>query len=88
MSWVVVPNPGYPKTPRLIEAACHDRTPFLTVACPLCGNSNHLHESQVAALDLHQIIAVRCQSCQRYTDMRVSMVHATFAQMREEGWIA
>lgn len=88
-SWVVVENPEYRgKTPTIIEAMCHDRTPFLTVSCPLCGGANHIHESQIDGLSPATILEVRCQSCRRYTDMRVSMVQAAFGQMRDEGWIA
>ena len=86
--WKVVPNPEFEgMTPHIMEAVCHDRTPFLTVSCPLCTGQNHIHESQVAKLDPRQLLGVRCQSCMRYTDMRVSMVQGAFAQMRDEGWI-
>jgi ribosomal protein S27E len=85
--WVLAPNPVYAgKTPRILEAACHDRTPFLTIRCS-CGNELHVHESQIEAIAAATEIAVRCISCGNPLVFPPGYLAAAFQQLRDEGWI-
>jgi ribosomal protein S27E len=81
--WALMPNPNYAGKPRLMEAACHDRTPFITVFCQ-CGNEMHIHESSIRPL---VEIAARCNGCGELLLFPPDYLPGAFQQLRDEGWI-
>jgi hypothetical protein len=86
--WTLVPNPELAgKEPRLLTAACHDRTPFLTAVCR-CGAAMHLHESQLAELPPEAEVAANCKGCGELLVFPPGWFAAGFAEMRAAGWIA
>jgi hypothetical protein len=87
VSVVLVPNPGYTGEPRVMEAVCHDGTPFLTMRC-LCGAESHVHESQVSGVPGDAEIAARCSACRQPIVCPPGFFADAFAEMRSEGWIA
>jgi hypothetical protein len=85
---VLVENPEFAgREPTPLEAVCHDGTPFLTFGCPLCSASNHLHESQIDGLPSPVVLAIRCGSCRRRSELPVRFVRNAFARLRADGWI-
>lgn len=87
MTFELIPNPGYEgQTPRILRAACHDRTPFITVRCE-CGSDMHLHESQTSVVPADDAVISRCLACGRMIVVQSSRFVEAFKQLREEGWI-
>jgi hypothetical protein len=86
-TWMLRVNPELTGPPRLLEVACHDRTPFLSIDHG-CGVALHMHESQIPKLPTRAQIAVRCPHCHEVLDMRLSFLREAFAAMRRDGWIA
>lgn len=83
---VLIRNPGYDGEPRIMEAACHDGTPFLTCRC-VCGEQMHVHESQIApAWTLFEVEAA-CHGCREAMIFPAGYFPAAFQRMRDEGWI-
>ena len=88
MSWVLVENPGFAgKKPRILEAVCHDGTPFLTMQCSFCQEQNHIHESQIEGFQESFELAMRCHRCRIENVTTVAFVREAFSEMREQGWI-
>jgi hypothetical protein len=88
MPWTIAPNPAYAgRTPRPLQPACHDRSPFLTVQCA-CGYELHLHETQLAGIAATDEIATRCHQCADPLIFPVTQLRGAFTQMRKDGWIA
>ena len=88
MSWELVENPAYAgKTPTPLEAACHDRTPFITVHCE-CGSDLHLHESQIAGMPADAEVATGCHGCSELLVFPPGYFQGAFQRLRDEGWIA
>lgn len=86
--FVLVENPAYAgKKPIPVEAACHDRTPFITVRCS-CGYELHLHESQIERVPDHAEIASRCHECGKPLIFPPGFFKAAFQELRDEGWVA
>jgi hypothetical protein len=87
--WTLLDNPEYESMePRIVEAQCHDRTPFLTVGCPYCKAPNHMHESQFAEVPDGYVIGLRCASCRTPADMPIEFIRGGFVKLRQLGWIA
>jgi hypothetical protein len=86
VSFRLVPNPAFVGSPRIIDAVCHDRTPFLTVHCS-CGAEMHIHESQIAGLE-DTTIASFCKGCRGLLEFPPGFIAGAFEQMRADGWIA
>jgi hypothetical protein len=85
MTFTIVDNPAFQgRTPRPLQVACHDGTPFLTIRCG-CGQDMHMHESQLDAVPAATTIAVRCPSC-RAIHALGDEVRGAFADMRAAGW--
>lgn len=85
--WTLVPNPGYTGDPRLLESVCHDRSPFLTLACTKCGEPMHIHETQLAGAPNIATVDTRCPSCSQMAVASVQFFREAFQQMRDDGWI-
>jgi len=86
--WLLVPNPGYAgKTPRSLEAVCHDGTPFVTIRCR-CGYELHQHESRTAKIPDDAVVASRCLGCGEILMFPPGWFADAFAQLRREGWVA
>ena len=84
--WELQPNPAYTGKPRILQAKCHDRTPFLTVVHG-CGYELHFHEGQLAGMPKGAEIASRCHRCGEVMVFPPGHFQDAFAQMREDGWI-
>lgn len=83
----LIPNPGFEGLePRILRAACHDRTPFLTFRCE-CDADMHLHESQTSLVPAGDFVATRCRECGRMIVVISERIIEAFAQMRADGWI-
>lgn len=85
--WTLRPNPGFPKTPRIMHAECHDRTPFITIQCTLCSTPGHFHESQFDDVPDGTTIATRCKGCQIQLEFPIAFIRGAFKRLRDEGWI-
>lgn len=85
--WTLVQNPGFPSTPRIMLAKCHDETPFLTIQCSSCRTLGHLHESQFDDVPEGTTIATRCKGCSRQLEFPIAFIRGAFQRMRDEGWI-
>jgi hypothetical protein len=88
--WVWADNPAYEgKTPRPLTAACHDGTPFLTIACPACSAQGHIHESQIGGISLPLDVefGFRCPECSVTSIVPAGFFTDAFARMRADGWI-
>jgi hypothetical protein len=86
MSLLLLPNPAYAgKKPQILDAVCHDRTPFLTICCHACFAAMHVHESQLGPPELE--MAMRCARCRKPTIAEPGELQAAFQRMRDEGWI-
>lgn len=86
--FVLIPNPAYAgRKPRIMEAACHDRTPFITIECQ-CGEQMHLHESQTARVPADAEICTGCKRCGNPLVFPSGYFARAFAQLRAEGWLA
>lgn len=84
----LVQNPEYAgMTPRLMTAACHDHSPFITVHCPACGNAAHVHETQIKHIPAGDEIAMRCNRCRKAIVVEPGFFPNAFQQLRDEGWI-
>lgn len=87
MTWVLVPNPEFEGVePRILEPACHDHTPFVTVCCGRCGQDNHVHESQFEGAPEDAEFGMRCAFCRHENVSTIRFFRAAFAHLREEGW--
>lgn len=85
---ILLPNAAYAgQTPRLLTAACHDHTPFITILCAGCDSEMHVHESQIADAPLDFIVATRC-GCGHMVVFEAGQLQDGFAQLRADGWIA
>ena len=85
--WTWVDNPAYAgKEPTLLEANCHDGSPFATITCDGCASDLHVHESQIAAAD-QSTIGARCPHCRRVLVFNPGEMESAFAEMRARGWI-
>lgn len=79
-------NPAYAGLqPRLLDPACHDRSPMLDVRCS-CGADSHLHESQLKGIDKRARLGIRCSGCEAPMMIEVKALRGAFAHMRREGW--
>lgn len=88
MTWELITNPKYAgKAPRIMEALCHDGTPFITIRCS-CDTEMHLHESQIADAPADAEIAAPCKTCREPVIFPPGYFANAFAQLRAEGWIA
>jgi hypothetical protein len=86
--WALIPNPAYAgQTPRIVEAVCHDRSPFVTVRCS-CGSDMHLHESQTDGIPPDAELATTCRTCAQTLVFPPGYFRAAFQRLRAEGWIA
>lgn len=80
-------NPAYPlEEPRLLEPACHDRTPMIDMRCTYCGAMNHVHEGQLGDAPGDSELAMRCSQCRRSSVTTVHFLREGFADMRAAGW--
>lgn len=87
MSWTLVDNPAFAgQKPRVLKAACHDGSPFLTIRCE-CGGEMHLHETQITVVPADAAIATHCKSCGGPLVFPPGELAGAFTQMREAGWI-
>jgi hypothetical protein len=87
MTWEIVDNPAYAgQTPRRLRAACHDRSPFLTIRCD-CGFDMHLHETQLRSLPADAVIGMPCKGCRELLTFTPGHLQGAFARMRDAGWI-
>lgn len=59
--WTLKPNPNFPAEHGDIRAACHDGSPFLTIACS-CGAEMHLHETQITGMQPRDELMTACKS--------------------------
>lgn len=90
MTWEyeIVDNPDFAgRQPRLLEASCHDGSPFVTFRCR-CGELGHIHESQIQAAPRGSLVVVRCAECEQSGDIRIEDIRQAFWEMRADGWIA
>lgn len=86
---MIVDNPAYAgETPRILEPACHDRTPMIDVRCAFCGGENHVHESQIAGAPSDADLAMRCARCGLPSVTTVALFREAFAELHHQGWIA
>lgn len=86
MTFELVRNPAFEgRKPTPLQAACHDRTPFLTVRCS-CGYELHLHESQLEQVPADYGIATSCHRCGELLDFEPGFFARAFQQLRDEGW--
>lgn len=85
--WVLRPNPAYTGAPRILEALCHDKSPFITISCR-CGGQLHQHESQTAAIPDDTEVASNCPECGALLVFPAGWFSQAFATLRREGWIA
>jgi hypothetical protein len=85
--WVLLDNPAFEgKTPRVLVAQCHDRTPFITIVCN-CGGEMHLHESQTDPIPEDAEIAAPCKTCGKPLVFPPGYFASAFQTMRDDGWI-
>ena len=85
--WKLAPNLAYRgKKPRRLKAACHDKTPFVTIE-HTCGGRLHFHESQVRPITPDTLIVAACPVCNGVIEMPASFAHGAFDQLRRDGWI-
>lgn len=89
MTFELRQNPAFAgRTPRPLEAMCHDRTPFITIVCE-CGFELHIHESSLAASrQFGAGLATRCHQCRELLTFPPGLLEDAFQEMRDEGWIA
>jgi hypothetical protein len=84
---ILLPNAAYAgMTPRLLSAACHDGTPFITITCGGCDAEMHVHESQIKDAPAEAAIGTRCR-CGHMVVFEAGQLHEGFAQLRRDGWI-
>lgn len=85
-AWAWVENERYTDlTPRLLEAECHDRSAFVTIACN-CGEEMHVHETQIAGHE-KVTIGAPCKGCGETLLFPPGVLPASFADLRKRGWI-
>jgi hypothetical protein len=85
--WALVPNPNYAgKTPRPLQAVCHDGSPCVDIRCR-CGYTLHQHESQTAQIPADAEVASRCLGCGELLVFPAGWFAEAFARMRADGWI-
>jgi ribosomal protein S27E len=85
--WVILENPAFAgRKPTILQAACHDRSPFVTIRCR-CGYELHQHESRVAMAPAGAEIAMRCLGCGELLLFPPGFFAGAFATLRQEGWI-
>lgn len=88
MTWLWVENESYAgQTPRILTAACHDGSPFVTIRCS-CDSEAHIHESQLADVSPFDAIGMPCRSCGNVLRFEPSQLQAYFSDLRRRGWIA
>lgn len=86
--WVLVENPAYAgMEPRILEASCHDGTPFITIRCSECGYDFHCHESQTKTAPADAAIAARCFGCKAVLEFPPGYFAEAFQRLRDDGWI-
>lgn len=85
----LIPNPEYAgMTPRLTTAACHDRSPFITIGCSACGETSHVHETQILDVPSDLEIGMRCSNCRKTIVAEPGFFTKAFQQLRDDGWLA
>lgn len=87
MTWLITENPAFRgMKPRILEPACHDRTPMIDVKCSFCGSMNHVHESQLEGAPQDAELAMNCARCGLPSVGSVFQMRDAFDQMRKDGW--
>jgi hypothetical protein len=85
--WVLEENPAYAgQTPRILKAACHDGTPFITIRCD-CGEELHQHESQTKDIPAGTETGTRCFGCRKLLVFPPGFFADAFQRLRDDGWI-
>lgn len=87
MTWTLIRNPGYEGQPRILTPPCHDFSAFITIECSNCGSPTHLHETQIAGIDAHIEIEMRCPECLDLSAIECRFLLRAFKRLRKEGWI-
>jgi ribosomal protein S27E len=86
--WTWVESPAYAgRRPSPLQAGCHDRSPFLTVACSRCGEQMHLHETQLSHVPTSAEIGSRCKGCGELLVFPPGTFARGFAELRKRGWL-
>ena len=85
--WELVENAAFAgMEPRIMVAACHDRSPFITIRCR-CGCELHQHETRVSSFPDDAELASRCLGCGELLVFPPGFFREAFAGMRRDGWI-
>lgn len=75
--WALVPNPAGASGRG--SPACHDRSPFLTIACT-CGYGMHLHETQLEEIPAGVELELRCHRCRKPLVIPADFVRSAIAE--------
>lgn len=78
----LVERGDFPKVHGQLRAACHDRSPFLTVWCR-CGSPWHVHETQFEGMPAVAEVVAKCPGCHEGIALGGGFLLRAFAEVKQ-----